>query len=126
MARSKAIQMSKSVADLGPDSNYTLNWSFISGAIIPNCKSLVAQWYKRNYMYNFSLGNVTGKTEPFARMIWKGSTKLGCSQVINDAPWATGVFTVCVYSPKGDLRRNSVENIRPLSSPPNYYNYFLP
>lgn len=117
--------MSKTVSDDSPYSNYTLNWSYIPGTKSPSCKALVAQWYKGVHFYSFTKGLVPKKVEPFAKLIWRRSKKVGCSQVTNDDPTSPGIYTVCVYTPKGDLKTGSLENISPISNPSNYYNFYL-
>lgn len=127
LARTRALEMSKTVSDdpNSPYSNYTLNWSYIPGTKSPSCKALVAQWYKGVHYYSFAKGLVPKKVEPFAKLIWRRSKKIGCAQVTNDNEQSPGIYTVCVYTPKADLKTGSLENISPISNPSNYYNFYL-
>ena len=74
---------------------------------------MVSDWYKMAKYYNFEKGFVLKKVEPFANMIWKSSTKFGCAQMAYRQKSEQNVYTVCVYTPKGNYKTMSKDNIQP-------------
>lgn len=63
----------------------------------------VDAWYDEIKYYNFDDPNFSEKTGHFTQLVWKSTSKVGCSRVQCNNEW--GQYTICEYS---DLRGNII------------------
>uniref|UniRef100_A0A0N5BJE1 SCP domain-containing protein n=1 Tax=Strongyloides papillosus TaxID=174720 RepID=A0A0N5BJE1_STREA len=69
----------------------------------------VKLWYDEIKDYNFNSQGFKHGTGHFTQLVWKSSSKVGCGV----AAGSSGVFTVCKYSPPGNLQGAYKENVSP-------------
>uniref|UniRef100_A0A0K0FX99 CAP domain-containing protein (inferred by orthology to a human protein) n=1 Tax=Strongyloides venezuelensis TaxID=75913 RepID=A0A0K0FX99_STRVS len=69
----------------------------------------VKKWYDEIEYYNFNKQGFLKATAHFTQLIWKGSSKIGCGIGVG----STRVYTVCKYSPAGNLDNEYEKNVSP-------------
>uniref|UniRef100_A0A0N5B785 SCP domain-containing protein n=1 Tax=Strongyloides papillosus TaxID=174720 RepID=A0A0N5B785_STREA len=76
----------------------------------PNLAHISAKiWYDEVKDYNFNNQGFGHSTGHFTQLVWKGSSKVGCGVAAS----SIGVFTVCKYSPPGNVMGAFKENVSP-------------
>ena len=110
------FQHSKNRSGVGENLNYDATTSEIPSALAV-AENAVKEWYIEIDDYDF---NNPGKQKPgrqdkmighFTQVVWKKTSKVGCGAaaanvVFGDGSKGTGVFTVCQYSPQGNVTQN--------------------
>uniref|UniRef100_A0A0N4ZV27 SCP domain-containing protein n=1 Tax=Parastrongyloides trichosuri TaxID=131310 RepID=A0A0N4ZV27_PARTI len=66
-------------------------------------------WYNEIKRFNFSNPKLYGGVSHFTQMVWKDSKKIGCGI----SQRRGNVFTVCNYSPRGNIRDELEDNVFP-------------
>lgn len=78
------------------------------GAGYSSPSAVVDAWYNEINGYNFK----SNQYNHFTQVIWKSTTKLGCAQKdCRGNNW--GYYTICVYSPAGNMMGQFSENVVP-------------
>ena len=81
----------------------TLNGDFIGQNLffswgINDGNGIVDMWYKDGANYNYRNQGWNSETAGFTQLVWKATTKIGCSAGCNGSE----CFGLCVYHPAGN------------------------
>lgn len=64
----------------------------------------IEAWYEEREDYSYTRPGFSSATGHFTQLVWKGTTKLGCSYVTcNGKNRTPGKYLVCEYSPAGNV-----------------------
>lgn len=74
----------------------------------------VDAWYDEISMYNYSNPGFSEETGHFTQLIWNSSVELGCAIVTCDNAWRQ--YTICEYSPMGNIVGTTAARTRELFS----------
>ncbi|RWS07340.1 hypothetical protein B4U79_00425 [Dinothrombium tinctorium] len=93
------------------DLKYGVNSAWNIGSEQVNCRSIVDLWYREVKFFNFKKILMKNRnTNHFTQLVWKSTDKIGCSQIYADSP-IPGVYTVCAYYPKGNIKSEMKKNV---------------
>ncbi|ODV93974.1 hypothetical protein PACTADRAFT_19980, partial [Pachysolen tannophilus NRRL Y-2460] len=71
----------------------------------------VDAWYDEISLYNFSDPGFSESTGHFTQVVWVSSVQLGCAY--KDCGSYYGQYTICEYSPAGNVLGEFAENVLP-------------
>ncbi|GEQ71357.1 hypothetical protein JCM33374_g5040 [Metschnikowia sp. JCM 33374] len=74
----------------------------------------VDAWYDEIRDYDFSNPGFSEATGHFTQVVWASTTKVGCAQVTCNNAWQQ--YTICEYSPAGNVIGYFAENVFPPTS----------
>ncbi|KAM9927433.1 hypothetical protein OXX59_002563 [Metschnikowia pulcherrima] len=74
----------------------------------------VDAWCDEISQYDYSNPGFSEATGHFTQVIWASTTKVGCAEVICNNAWRQ--YTICEYSPAGNVIGYFEENVYPLES----------
>jgi hypothetical protein len=101
----------------------------VSGDVFNITAGITESWYKAelpfmNGYYNMAQipDDVFHQVGHFTQVVWKGTTSVGCvsmycpNMTVNGAPSNLNMFSVCNYSPPGNVNNNYDVNVQMPSS----------
>ncbi|RWS29334.1 Golgi-associated plant pathogenesis-related protein 1-like protein [Leptotrombidium deliense] len=89
------------------DHNYGINTLWSPNREQVSCQSVVDQWYNEKKFYRYKASN---NAPHFTQLIWKVTENIGCAQSFAELP-THGVYTVCVYYPRGNIKSRYLYNV---------------
>ena len=97
-----------------------IHWSKDSqtnGSQSLSCNASINKWYRELDHYDWdSRLKHNGTVRHFIQIVWKSTQIMGCARVQNIEEPKGGVYTVCLYKPKADLKDPELqwENVFPV------------